>query len=181
MDLVALVLSALAALPHPAGGTPASRQVAVEAIVAAATDKPLFPIAEGSDGSAEVAATALILAAIGQHESAFNPRVGNCQIRGGGAISYFQLLGDFSLGGHSKSEICASPALAARLALRVVSLQKTRCKRCTPSEWLAGYASGTPSRPSRTSRETLKVLESLVKHAHLSVPTNSLRAPSWDP
>ncbi len=180
MDLAALVLAALAALPRPAGGTAESRKVAVDAIVAAAAERPLFERATDGDGSAELAATALVLAAVAQHESAFDPRVGSCQIRGGGAISYFQLLGAYSLGGHSKAEVCASPALAAKLALRVLHLQKRRCKQCSISSWLAGYASGSPSRPSRTSRETEKVLVALARHASLRLPRSATAAPAWE-
>ena len=177
MDLVALVLAALAALPQRPGGTEESRRIAVEGIVAAAFSNPLF---EGSsDRSAEIAATALMLAAIGQHESSFDPRVGQCAIRGGGAISYFQLLGDFSLGGHTKTEICSSPALAAQLALRVLHLQKSRCKRCAPAGWLSGYASGRPDRPSRASRETAKVLDLLAKSARLTIAIQAQRPPVW--
>lgn len=180
VELVPVVLAALSLLPRPPGGTETSRRVAVEAMVTAATEKPLFARDPGGDGSAEIAATALLLAAVAQHESSFNPRVGDCTIRGGGAISYFQLLGEFSLGGHTRAEICASPLLAAQLALRVLHLQRSRCKGCAPSDWLAGYASGAPRRPSRTSRETLKVLEQLAKNAHLSVPTRVPGSPRWE-
>lgn len=179
MELVPLVLAALSALPRPPGGTAESRTEAVEAIVAAARDRPLFERGEGSDGSAEVAATALVLAAVAQHESSFDPRVGSCKVRGGGAISYFQLLGAWSLGGHTQAEVCASPALAAQLALRVLHLQKRRCKGCAISSWLAGYASGTPSRPSRASRETEKVLVALAGHASLRLPASPGAAPAW--
>lgn len=126
MDLVASVLAALLTV-HP-GGTDETRRTAVEGIVAAATEAPLWPSADGDDAHSEVLATALLLAAIGQHESSFDPRVGNCRVRGGGAISYYQLLGRFSYHGHEESEICGSPALAAKLALRLLHHHKARCK-----------------------------------------------------
>lgn len=179
MELAPLVLAALSALPRPPGGTAETRREAVDAIVAAASERPLFERAAGSDGTAEIAATALVLAAIAQHESSFDPRVGSCRVRGGGAISYFQLLGAFSLGGHSQAEVCASPTLAARLALRVLHLQKRRCKSCTIPSWLAGYASGSPARPSRASRETEKLLVALARHASLRLPPSATAAPSW--
>lgn len=172
-----LVLSALSALPTPPGGTVETRREAAEAIVAAAEADPLF--AKEGDGSAAVTATALVLAGIAQHESSFDPRVGRCERRGGGAISYFQLLGDFSMGGHSKKEICASPALAAKLALRVLHLHKRRCKGCGPSSWLAGYASGNPKRPSRTSRETEKIVVALGKEAGVDLAMRGAKAPVW--
>jgi len=178
-SLATLVLAALAALPRPPGGTRESRAEAVDAIVAAANERPLFERAAGSDGTAEIAATALVLAAVAQHESSFDPRVGSCVVHGGGAISYFQLLGAYSLGGHTKAEVCASPSLAAKLALRVLHLQKRRCKQCDLSGWLAGYASGSPSRPSRTSRETEKLVVALARHASLRPPTPPGAAPSW--
>ncbi len=177
MDTVTLVLSALLALPRPPGGTPESRREAAEAIVAAAAADPLFP-REG-DGSAAVAATALVLAGIAQHESSFDPRVGRCERSGGGAMGYFQLLGGYSLGGHTKAEVCGSPALSAKLALRVLHLHKRRCKACGPSAWLAGYASGNPKRPSKTSRETEKVVVALGKHAGLDLPMRAAKAPAW--
>ena len=178
MDLVASVLAALLTL-HP-GGTEATRRDAVEGIVAAATEAPLWPAAPGDDAHAEVLATALVLAAIGQHESSFDPRVGDCHVRGGGAISYYQLLGRFSYHGHEESEICRSPALAAKLALRLLHLHKTRCKRCAPAAWLAAYASGDPAKPSRASKATARLVDRLAKTSHVVLNVQADRVPVWE-
>jgi hypothetical protein len=180
MDVVAAVLAALSALQPPPGGTVETRRVAVEAIVAAASSKPLWATPADVDPAKEVLATALVLAAVAQHESAFDPRVGDCRVRGGGAVTYFQLLGHWALDGHEQSEVCASPALAAELALRVLNLHRRRCTHCPPSAWLAGYASGRPERPSRASKDTVKLVEKLARAAHLEIPMHAERAPKWE-
>lgn len=181
MDTVAAVLAALAALQPAPGGTTESRRTAVEGIVAAATEKPLWPVpANGADPSKEILATSLVLAAIAQHESAFDPRVGDCRVRGGGAITYFQLLGQWALDGHEQAEVCGSPAIAAQLALRVLQVHRRRCRNCAPTAWLAGYASGSPGRPSQASRDTVKLVEKLARAAHLQLTMHADRAPTWE-
>jgi hypothetical protein len=168
MDLQALVLAAL--LPLKPGGDEASRRTAVDAICAAAMDAPLWPVpTEVAPGSPEVAATALLLSAIALHESHFDPRVGDCRVRGGGAITYFQLLGHFAKAGHEEEEICSSPELAARLALRVIRSQRDHCKHCSPARWFHGYASGNPGVPSRASRSTVELWRTMAESVRLRV------------
>lgn len=176
-----LVLAALVALHPGPGGTDASRREAADAIAQAATDQPLWPVAaEAAEGSPEVAATALMLAAIAQHESALDPAVGSCKRPGmGGAITYFQLMPGFSFDGHEKKDICASTPLAARLALRVLRVHMKRCKNCPPSRWLNAYASGNPGRGSRASRETMELWVKLSDHARLRVFPLATTAPAW--
>ena len=176
MALVDVVLAALAVV-HP-GGTPETRAAAVTAIVDASREAPLWAPATSSDDAPEIAATALLLAAIAEHESSFDPRVGDCRVRGrGNALGYFQLMGRFALDGHAPAEICASTDLGARLALRV--LRTHRCKACPPARWLNGYASGHPGFSSKASRDTRAIWVKLATAAGLQVFPLATTAPRW--
>jgi hypothetical protein len=157
MTIEALLLAALLSVPHPPTETDARALASVVAV--AALDRPLWPVvSELAPESAEVAATGLLLLAIGYHESGADPRVADCRLRGNDdTVTAFQLLGRVALAGYSKAELCASPHLAAYAGLRVLELQRNRCPACGPAAWVAGYASGDMGKVTRPAREILGI------------------------
>jgi hypothetical protein len=176
LPLAELLLAALTTV-HP-GGTEESRAEVVAAIVKVATAAPLWQTQSPNDESPEVAATALLLVAIAQHESSFEPRVGDCRVKGpGGAIGYFQLMGFFALDGHSEHDVCGSTSLGAELALRV--LRTHQCRHCAPDRWLNGYASGRPDLSTKASRETRAIWVKLAAKAKLKVFPLATTSPHW--
>ena|GEM_PF-2936993 len=175
----AFLLAALLALTHPP--TLADATVAAESIEPVALDAPLWPVpSEVAPDSPEVAATGLLLAAIGFHESRFDERVRRCLTPGeGGAVSAYQLLGPSALNGWVKSEVCASDDIAVRAALGVVARHARRSARLTPAQWVAGYASGDPGKGSRAAREIVQIWAGMCQRAGLVLdPYNHVR-PAW--
>lgn len=175
----ALVLAALMSLTHPPALDDAAR--AADVLAPVALDAPLWPVpSELAPDAAEVPATALLLAAIGYHESGYQPAVGSCRVRGpGGSVTHYQLLGSGSLAGWTEAEVCASNEVAARAALRVVRLHAHRCPRCIPAQWIAGYASGDMGKGSRAAREIAGIWSTLCRGAGLVCDPYATARPTW--
>lgn len=176
---MSLILAALLALAHPP--TLADATVAADSIAPVALDAPPWPVpSEVAPDSPEVAATALLVAAIGFHESRFTERVRRCLTPGeGGAVSAFQLLGSHALNGWTTAEVCASDDIAARAALGVVARHARRSARLTPAQWVAGYASGDPGKGSRAAREIVQIWAGMCQRSGLVLdPYNHVR-PVW--
>ena len=176
---MSLVLAALLALSHPPAL--ADMAVAADTIEPLALDAPLWLVSsETAPGSPEVAATALLLAAIGYHESGFSERVRRCLVRGpGGSVGAYQLLGSHALGGWTADEVCASDDVSARAALGVLRRHRDRCPTCVPAQWVAGYASGDMGRGSRAAREIVGVWSTLCRASGLVCEPYSRGGPSW--
>lgn len=131
MSLVELVLAAILSVPR-ADADRARLSAVANDVATVATEAPF--------GSKE--ATALALVAIAQHESGFAADVQTCRRNGDGgrSVSLWQLQGPWAWDGHTRAEVCASPELAATLALGVLS----RHARCgTYGGMFRGYASGS--------------------------------------
>lgn len=178
----ALILAALLRLTHPPTIDDAAR--AADVLAPVALDAPLWPVpSELAPDAAEVPATALLLAAIGYHESGFQEAVGSCRLRGpgpgGGSVTHYQLLGSGSLAGWTEAEVCASNEVAARAALRVVRLHAHRCPTCVPGQWIAGYASGDMGRGSKAAREIAGIWSTLCRGAGLVCDPYATARPTW--
>lgn len=175
----ALILAALLRLTHPPTIYDAAR--AADVLAPVALDAPLWPVpSELAPDAAEVPATALLLAAIGYHESGFQEAVGSCRLRGpGGSVTHYQLLGSGSLAGWTESEVCASNEVAARAALRVVRLHAHRCPTCVPGQWIAGYASGDMGKGSKAAREIAGIWSTLCRGAGLVCDPYATARPTW--
>ena len=175
----ALILAALLRLTHPPTVDDAAR--AADVLAPVAFDRPLWAVpSEVADGSAEVPATALLLAAIGYHESGFQHSVGSCRVRGpGGSVTHYQLLGSHALAGWTIDEVCASNEVAARAALGVVELHARRCPRCVPAQWVAGYASGDMGKGSRAAREIVGIWATLCRASGLVCDPYTTARPRW--
>lgn len=178
----ALILAALLRLTHPPTIDDAAR--AADVLAPVALDAPLWPVpSELAPDAAEVPATALLLAAIGYHESGFQEAVGSCRLRGpgpgGGSVTHYQLLGSGSLAGWTEAEVCASNEVAARAALRVVRLHAHRCPTCVPGQWIAGYASGDMGKGSKAAREIAGIWSALCRGAGLVCDPYATARPTW--
>lgn len=178
----ALILAALLRLTHPPTIYDAAR--AADVLAPVALDAPLWPVpSELAPDAAEVPATALLLAAIGYHESGFQEAVGSCRLRGpgpgGGSVTHYQLLGSGSLAGWTEAEVCASNEVAARAALRVVRLHAHRCPTCVPGQWIAGYASGDMGKGSKAAREIAGIWSTLCRGAGLVCDPYATARPTW--
>lgn len=147
MSLDALVLAAMLRSDEaPAAERDRLTPVAARIAERAAT-------AELFDGPAKAEATALLLVAIGRHESAFREEVRRCRRTGdsGKTIGLFQLMGPWAWDGERRSDICASDDLQTRLALRVLGTYRGVCGAGTRA-LLQAYASGTCRKPTRAAR-----------------------------
>lgn len=174
----ALLLAALLALAHPPAESDA--RAFVESVAPVALDRPLWPVAhdEAAD-SAEVAATGLLLSAIGYHESMLLPAVATCATRGpGGSVTAYQLLGTHALAGWTVAEVCASPEIATRAALGVLELHGRR-GLLVPAQVVAGYASGDAARGSRAAREIVGIWVTLCRSARVECSPFSFARPRW--
>lgn len=175
----ALILAALLSLTHPPTIDDAQR--AADVLAPVALDRPLWAVpSEVAPDSPEVPATALLLAAIGYHESGYQHAVGSCRVRGpGGSVTHYQLLGSHALAGWTVDEVCASHEVAARAALGVIELHARRCPSCVPAQWIAGYASGDMGKGSRAAREIAGIWSTLCKGAGLTCDPYSRARPVW--
>lgn len=175
----ALILAALLRLTHPPTVDDAAR--AADVLAPVAFDRPLWAVpSEVAPESPEVPATALLLAAIGYHESGFQHSVGSCRVRGpGGSVTHYQLLGSHALAGWTIDEVCASNEVAARAALGVVELHARRCPRCVPAQWVAGYASGDMGKGSKAAREIVGIWATLCRTSNLVCDPYATARPRW--
>lgn len=175
----ALILAALLSLTHPPTIDDAQR--AADVLAPVALDRPLWAVpSEVAPDAPETAATALLLAAIGYHESGFQHAVGSCRVRGpGGSVTHYQLLGTHALGGWTVDEVCASNEVAARAALGVVELHARRCPTCVPAQWVAGYASGDMGKGSKAAREISDIWASLCRAGGLTCDPYAAERPKW--
>lgn len=175
------LLAALLALHTPP--TEADARAAAPIIVSVAEDRPLWPVPtlDGAE-SPEAAATAALVGAIGFHESRFQPDVIGCRVRGpGGSVTAYQLLGSHALGGWTVAEVCASPEIATRAALRVLELHRNRCSACVPAQWVAGYASGDPGKGSKAANEIVGIWSTLCRSMGVVCAPYARTAPRWAP
>lgn len=172
MTPLATALATMALAP----GAPVER--VADLCTAEALDRPLWPVAsEEAAESAEVAASAALLASIAIHESGLDPRVGNCRILGPrNAASWWQLE---SLDGWTRAEVCASPEVAARVALGVLTMHRRRCATCVPAQIVNGYAGGDPGKGSRAAREIVNLWATLAKRVGVVVFPYSREVPRW--
>lgn len=175
----ALILAALLSLTRPPTVDDAQR--AADVLAPVALDRPLWAVpSELADDSPEVAGTAMLLAAIGYHESGYQHAVGSCRVRGpGGSVTHYQLLGSHALAGWTIDEVCASNEVAARAALRVVRLHAHRCPTCVPGQWIAGYASGDMGKGSKAAREIAGIWSALCRGAGLVCDPYATARPTW--
>lgn len=181
VTLSALVLAALLGFRHgPLTAADEARYEALSATIAdVALDSPAWEVAsEEADGSPEVAATALLLASVAQHESGILESVGTCRVLGPSrAASYFQLE---SLAGYAREDVCSSPDLAARIAASILVRHRRRCPRCPALALVAAYASGDPGKGSRAAREIVSMWVSASRSAGLTVrPYAAERVAVW--
>ena len=174
--IAALCLAALLSVPHPP--SEANALALADVVAVAALDRPLWPVVtEVAPTSPEVAATALLLLAIGYHESGSLPQVADCRVLGPSAsIGYFQLLGHVSLAGYSKAELCGNTQLQAYASLRVLEIHRNRCPRCGVTPWVAGYASGSMGTVTKPAREIVGIYWRFATRAGLDI---SGAVPRW--
>lgn len=148
MSVEALVAAAMVSLVKP--DTEGGRQRL--ATMAATFVEEARPVAlwPGDDG---LLATTLMLVAIGYHESTFHEKTRRCLPRPGAYLGLFQILPGPNTRPHTIAEVCASDALQARLALRVIKRARDRCPRCTPAFLVRAYASGDGGIKSKEARD----------------------------
>ena len=104
-------------------------------------------------GDSGLTATSLMLVAIGYHESKFDEKTRRCLPRPGKYLGLYQILPGANTKPHTVKEVCASDALQARLALRVLQRTLDRCPSCSPVHALRAYASGSAGVDSKEARE----------------------------
>lgn len=170
MTLAALVLSTLLALPRATvPGYPEAAARAADVCATVALDAPLWPVSsEVAEGSPEVAATALLCSSIAYHESGLDERVGDCRTLGPrSAATWWQLEERL---GWARDEVCASPFLAARVAIGHLVMHRRRCPSCGAQAWIHGYGSGDMGKPSRAGREIGNLWAHACKRAGLTCP-----------
>ena len=111
MSPEASVAAAMIALVQPdtEGGKKRLEGIA-QTIVAESRPVAFWP------GDSGVAATGLMLVAIGYHESKFDEKVRRCQPRPGKYIGLYQILPGRNTRPHAVKDVCASDALQARKA-----------------------------------------------------------------
>lgn len=148
MNVEALVAAAMIALvkPDTEGGHQRLREIA-SAIAAEARPVAFW---KGDEG---VLATSLMLVSIGFHESKFQEKTRRCLPRRGTYLGLFQLFPGPNTRPHSPEEVCASDALQARLAFRVLQRARKRCPSCSPVYAFRAYASGDGGVQSKEARE----------------------------
>jgi hypothetical protein len=150
---VETILALLVALVGPSAGSPAGLEPVAAAIAEEAAGAPLWPGDEG------VRRTALVLLAIGVHESGFRPAVRSCAVRGDGgkSLGAYQLFGRWAWGGLEPDAVCSSDALQAHLALRVLARHRERGV-ASEAGLLRAYASGSAGKDTRAGRELAATL-----------------------
>lgn len=167
MSLEALVLGAM--LQKNAAGeirpTERERLEPVAASIVAET-----AVVDLFEGPQRAEATALLLVAIGRHESGFLEEVRRCRRSGdnGRSIGLYQLMGPWAWAGQKRNDICADDALQARLALRVLGIYRSTCGASTRT-LLQAYASGTCRRPTTAARAIEDTFFRLLRERHIVV------------
>jgi len=122
-------------------------------------------------------ATSLMLVAIGYHESKFDEKVRRCLPRPGTYIGLYQVLPGPNTRPHTRAEVCASDALQARTALRVLRRARDRCPSCAPVFTLRAYVSGDGGRNTREAREITDLWHRTAARAGLQVFAYSREKP----
>jgi hypothetical protein len=147
--------------------SPDDRLVPVaHAIAEAAEVSPVF------SGDAGEAATAIMLTSIARHESDLFESTRRCRRNGdfGRSIGLFQVKqGPFGWQGHAREDICASDQLQARLAVRILSAHRERCRACGHAFLLRAYATGDGGTESKASTDTIAIFERLTRKAGIVV------------
>lgn len=163
---IAPIIIALAAHHGYRGASHEARLTAVAADIAeVSSHHPIYCGDAGAD------ATALALVAIADHESGWHPGVQDgslCQPGSkwcdrGRSISLYQLRVGVAWGGHTRTEIDGSNALATRLALRVLS---RFAARSVLTEQFCGYASGGFAR-CKAGDQIAQVYATLLARTHV--------------
>jgi hypothetical protein len=130
-------------------------------------------------GDEGLLATTLMLVAIGFHESKFQEKTRCCLPRRGTYLGLFQLLPGPNTRPFTTAEVCASDAVQARLALRVLKGSRDRCKGCTPSHTIRAFASGDGGVQSKEAREIIDLWSQAAVRSGLRVYPYSRQAPCW--
>lgn len=130
------------------------------------------------DGDKGALATGLMLVAIGFHESRFQEKTRRCAPRPGRYLGLYQLLPGPNTRPHTVAEVCASDALQARLALRVLQRARGRCPSCSPVYALRAYASGDGGVKSKEAREITELWQKASQRVGLQVFPYARREPA---
>lgn len=133
----------------------------IAAVASEPDEAPLF------DGPGGREATALLLASIAWHESAFRKDVDACEgirARGdhGRSIGLLQVMAGPNHEGHDPQEICRDRRLAIRLGLHVLRRARATCGGA-PRAWLQSYAAGGCSIRSNAARDVCEAFEKVGK------------------
>ncbi|HEY5962159.1 MAG TPA: hypothetical protein VIV60_36635 [Polyangiaceae bacterium] len=164
MDLAQIILAL--ALAH--GHTDHARLAAVaDDIAVVSRTHPVLC------GDARVDGTALLLAAVAEHESGWHPGVqdgsrcmpGSIWCDRGQAISLYQLRSPAWLT-YSRERINADHRLSAELAARVLMRYR---KRATVRELFVGYATGGRVRQCKAADEIAAIFETLARKSGIRV------------
>lgn len=152
----------------------AERERLAPVAAAIATEAASSEIFEGPRGTE---AGALLLVAIGRHESEFREEVRRCQRSGdqGRSIGTYQLMGPWAWHGESRTTICADDTLQARLSLRVLGIYRSKCGAATRS-MIQAYASGSCGKRSKAAEDIESGFLALLRTRRIVVTGRNARA-----